>query len=305
MKEYLKYYGVTYLIFLIVIVCIGTIYIIDLPKFAEERIAGINVPVKDTTKADSLGGELPMVKGTLSPPVDVYKYLVPTPEMVEKGKTMFSTTCATCHGNEGKGDGVAGVNLNPKPRNFHEMTGWTNGPSITMMYKTLEQGITNRGMASYANVPPEDRLNLIMYIRTFNPGFPPVVKVELDSIDLQYSLAKGVKQPNQIPVKMAMEKILQEASPVDKRVDSMVALVKPNKTDTGAFILKGITNNLTKALTVLALDSTWNNNEAALIKIFDSNPVQNGFKARASYMLTKQQLTQLHAFLRNLFSQIK
>jgi hypothetical protein len=160
-------------------------------------------------------------------------------------------------------------------------------------------------MASYANVPPEDRLNLIMYIRTFNPGFPPVVKVELDSIDLQYSLAKGVKQPNQIPVKMAMEKILQEASPVDKRVDSMVALVKPNKTDTGAFILKGITNNLTKALTVLALDSTWNNNEAALIKIFDSNPVQNGFKARASYMLTKQQLTQLHAFLRNLFSQIK
>jgi hypothetical protein len=288
-----------------VIVCIGTIYIIDLPKFAEERIAGINVPVKDTTKADSLGGELPMVKGTLSPPVDVYKYLVPTPEMVEKGKTMFSTTCATCHGNEGKGDGVAGVNLNPKPRNFHEMTGWTNGPSITMMYKTLEQGITNRGMASYANVPPEDRLNLIMYIRTFNPGFPPVVKVELDSIDLQYSLAKGVKQPNQIPVKIAMEKILQEASPVDKRVDSMVALVKPNKTDTGAFILKGITNNLTKALTVLALDSTWNNNEAALIKIFDSNPVQNGFKARASYMLTKQQLTQLHAFLRNLFSQIK
>jgi cytochrome c553 len=305
MKEYLKYYGVTYVIFLTVIVVIGTIYIVDLPKFAEERIAGRNVVVKDTTQADSLGGELPMVKGTLSPPVDVYKYMTPTPEMVEKGKTLFATTCATCHGNEGKGDGIAGVNLNPKPRNFHDMNGWTNGPSMTMLYKTLEQGITNRGMASYANVPPEDRLNLIAFIRTLNPAFPPIAKVELDSIDIVYSLAKGVKQPNQIPVKMAMDKILLQAMPIDKKVDSMAAIIKSNKTDTGAFIMKGISNNLTKALTVLALDSSWNSNEAGLIKIFDSNPIQNGFKPKATYMLTKEQLTQLHAYLRNLFSQIK
>ena len=305
MKEYLKYYGVTYVIFLSVIVVIGTIYIIDLPKFAEERIGGLNVPVKDTTKADSLGGDLPMVKGTLSAPVDVYKYMAPTPEMIEKGKTFFAITCATCHGNEGKGDGIAGVNLNPKPRNFQDMNGWTNGPSVTMMYKTLEQGITNRGMASYANVPPEDRLNLIAYIRTFNPNFPPITKVELDSIDLVYSLAKGVKQPNQIPVKMAMEKLIQQAMPIDKKVDSMAAIIKSSKNDTGALIMKGISNNLTKALTVLAQDSLWNNNEAALVKIFDSNPIQNGFKPKASYMLTKEQLTQLHVYLRNLFATIK
>jgi len=60
--------------------------------------------------------------------------------------------------------------------------------------------------------------------------------------------------------------------------------------------------NSTKALTVLAMDSRWNTNEASLIKIFDNNPGQNGFRARASYILSAQQLTQLHAFLKKLFA---
>ena len=243
-----------------------------------------------------------MIKGTLSPPTDVMKYLTSTPEMVDKGKTLFTTNCVSCHGEQGKGDGVAGASLNPKPRNFHEMTGWTNGPAITMMFKTLQEGITNRGMASYANLPPEDRLNLIMYIRTFSPEYPPVTQVQLDSIDQKYSLTKGVKMPNQIPVKLAMEKILQQNMTIDQKVAGMVKSVNENKTDTAAVIFKSITSNMTKALTVLSQDSSWNNTEASLVKIFDNNPVQNGFKARASYMLSAQQLTQLHVFLKKLFT---
>jgi hypothetical protein len=243
-----------------------------------------------------------MIKGTLSPPTDVMKYLAPTSEMVDKGKALFTMNCVSCHGEQGKGDGVAGANLNPKPRNFHEMTGWTNGPAITMMFKTLQEGITSRGMASYSNLPPEDRLNLIMYVRTFSPDFPPITQVQLDSIDQKYSLTKGVKMPNQIPVKLAMELLLKENMTIDQKVASMVKAVNENKTDTSAIVFKSITSNMTKALTVLAQDSTWQNNEASLVKIFDNNPVQNGFKARASYMLNAQQLTGLHAFLKKLFT---
>jgi hypothetical protein len=159
-------------------------------------------------------------------------------------------------------------------------------------------------MASYANLPPEDRLNIIMYIRTFSPDYPPITQALLDSIDVAYSLTKGVKMPNQIPVKLAMEKILQQNVNIDQKIANMVKSVTENKTDTAAVIFKNITSNMTKALTVLALDSTWNINEAALIKIFDNNPVQNGFKARASYMLRAQQLTQLHAFLKRLFMSV-
>ncbi|MCI0716437.1 MAG: cytochrome c [Chlorobi bacterium] len=277
----------------------GDIFVSDLPEGAKERIGGLPVAAKDTTVPQ---GDLPIVKGTLSPPVDVKKYLGPTQDLIDKGKILFTTNCVSCHGNEGKGDGVAGVNLNPKPRNFQDMNGWTNGPAITMMYKTLHEGITNRGMASYSNLSPEDRLDLIMFIRTLNPNFPPVTQVQLDSIDVLYSLAKGVKQPNQIPVIMAMDKILKESMPVDEKVKKIAKTVELNKTDSGAVLFKSISNNLSKALTVLALDSSWINNEKSLVSIIDNNPVQNGFKARASYMLTQKELSAIHAFLKNLFA---
>jgi hypothetical protein len=303
MKDYFKFYGAVYIVFIIAIIVMGTMYINDLPNVTKEKIGGFPVVAKDTTK-DSTGqtADLPMIKGTLSPPTDVMKYLSSTPEMVDKGKSIFTMNCVSCHGEQGKGDGVAGASLNPKPRNFHDLNGWTNGPSITMLYKTLQEGITSRGMASYANLPPEDRLNIIMYIRTFLPDYPPVTQVQLDSIDVTYSLTKGVKMPNQIPLKLAMEKILQQNASIDQKVASMVKQINESKTDTAAVILKNISSNLTKALTVLAQDSTWNTNEMGLIKIFDNNPVQNGFKARASYMLTQAQLTQLHAYLRRLFA---
>ncbi|MBN8583921.1 MAG: c-type cytochrome [Ignavibacteria bacterium] len=302
MKDYFKFYGAVYIIVISAIIVMGTMYINDLPNVTKEKIGGFPVVAKDSTK-DSTGqtADLPMVKGTLSPPTDVMKYISATPEMIDKGKSLFTMNCASCHGEQGKGDGVAGASLNPKPRNFHDLNGWTNGPSLTMMYKTLQEGITNRGMASYANLPPEDRLNMIMYIRTILPNYPPVTLVQLDSIDQVYSLTKGVKMPNQIPVKLAMDKILQQNSAIDQKVAAMVKQVNESKSDTAAYILKGITSNLTKALTVLAQDSSWNSNEMALIKIFDNNPVQNGFRARASYMLTQAQLSQLHAYLRKLF----
>lgn len=305
MKSYLKYYGLVYIIFISALVVMGTMYINDLPNVMKEKIGGLPVVVKDTTQDSTKPGDLPMIKGTLSPPVDVMKYLNPSPEMVEKGKTIFQTSCGTCHGPEGKGDGVAGATLNPKPRNFHELTGWKNGPELDKMYKTLHEGIANSGMASFANIPPEDRLDLILYIMKFNAGYPPVTKVQLDSIDLKYSLTKGVKQPNQIPIQMAMDKIMQQNMPIDDKVKNMAESVQNNKTDSGAVILKSITNSLAKSLRVLALDSSWNNNQGSLVRIFDNDPVQNGFKARASYMLSQRELSALHAYLKSLFSNVK
>ncbi len=302
MKDYFKFYGAVYIIFIMAIIVMGTMYINDLPNVTKEKIGGFPVVAKDTTK-DSTGvtADLPMVKGTLSPPTDVMKYISSTPEMVEKGKSIFTMNCVSCHGEQGKGDGVAGASLNPKPRNFHDLNGWTNGPSITMMYKTLQEGITSRGMASYANLPPEDRLNLIMYIRSFLPDYPPVTQVQLDSIDVTYSLTKGVKMPNQIPLKLAMEKIIKESADMNNKVANMVNMVNLGSSDSNAILLKKITNNLDIALTVLSLDSSWKSSPQGLVKIFDSNPVQNGFKARDSYMLTPAQLNSLHVYIKELF----
>ena len=42
---------------------------------------------------------------------------VETPDVVEARQT-FHTLCAACHGESGRGDGIAAANLNPKPRNY-------------------------------------------------------------------------------------------------------------------------------------------------------------------------------------------
>jgi len=43
-----------------------------------------------------------------------------TPENIEKGKALYQGrgTCFTCHGKEGRGDGLAAPGLDPSPRNF-------------------------------------------------------------------------------------------------------------------------------------------------------------------------------------------
>jgi hypothetical protein len=37
-----------------------------------------------------------------------------------KAREIFKARCATCHGNEGRGDGPGAITLNPKPRNYHD-----------------------------------------------------------------------------------------------------------------------------------------------------------------------------------------
>ena len=44
----------------------------------------------------------------------------PKPGNAKAGKTVFTTYCTVCHGNEGKGDGPGAVALNPKPRNLSD-----------------------------------------------------------------------------------------------------------------------------------------------------------------------------------------
>lgn len=108
---------------------------------------------------------------------DFQKWQKSTPELVAKGKQVYQTNCAVCHGAEGKGDGVAGAALNPKPRNFHAPAkDWKNGTSAKAIYVTLAYGIPASPMAAYKAISAEDRWAIVHYIHTFTPEIQATAK---------------------------------------------------------------------------------------------------------------------------------
>jgi mono/diheme cytochrome c family protein len=53
--------------------------------------------------------------------------------------TVFSTRCATCHGQDGKGTGPAAVALNPKPRDYSDPE-WQKSVTDEQIKKTIVEG---------------------------------------------------------------------------------------------------------------------------------------------------------------------
>ena len=61
--------------------------------------------------------------------------VVVTPEARE----IFNSRCATCHGTEGKGNGPASAQLNPKPRNYTDKA-WQKTVTDEQIKKTIVMG---------------------------------------------------------------------------------------------------------------------------------------------------------------------
>lgn len=83
-------------------------------------------------------------------------------EATKIGKKLYRQMCVTCHGVKGKGDGIAGVALTPKPANFtsEELQSQTDG---AFFWKITEG---KSPMAAYNMLNDKQRWQLVNYIRT-------------------------------------------------------------------------------------------------------------------------------------------
>jgi len=85
-------------------------------------------------------------------------------DAIKKAKKLYVSMCVICHGNKGKGDGIAGAALSPKPANFtsKKVQAQTDGA----LFWKLTNG--NAPMAAYKDILSEEqRWQLVNYIRTF------------------------------------------------------------------------------------------------------------------------------------------
>lgn len=295
-KVILGFYGMFYIIILGLIAALGWFYLNNLEDFTREKVTPL-AKLKDTVKATE---DVPMMKGSVSKPVDIFKEGVSSPERIAKGKTLFETNCSSCHGTEGKGDGVAGKGLNPPPRNFHDLTGWTNGPAFSKIYKTLQEGIIARGMASYSSLLPEDRIAMIHYIMSLKNGYPAIDQNELKELDKTYNLSSGTKMPSTIPVKMAEEKILKEDSVKTVKINNIISKIDTDKTNKTAERFKTLSFDVRRTLNAFASSSGWTGSEVQFVRFVTTDPNGKGFRSGINN-LSSEEWSSLYNYIKSLF----
>lgn len=172
-KTPMRWFGLVYPYFAVVMLLVGLYYIdsmdmIYLNKTAPALLDSVNT-FKDASAVKT---------GQATAAADIGDITKPSAELLKAGETLFKSTCASCHGEQGMGNGVAGASLNPSPRNFHSNEGWKNGRRFSELYKTLEEGIPGSGMPAYEYLPARDRIAVIHYIRSLSNNFPAIGREE-------------------------------------------------------------------------------------------------------------------------------
>lgn len=125
-------------------------------------IADLNAAVR--SKADpELVGQLAHRAGAAV--LEAYPFpLAPThaPDL-QLGSRVYAAQCASCHGMNGAGDGVAAEGLDPAPIAFTD-GGRAASRSVLALYQVISQGVEGTSMPSYANLSDDERWALAFFV---------------------------------------------------------------------------------------------------------------------------------------------
>jgi mono/diheme cytochrome c family protein len=101
----------------------------------------------------------------------------PDPQNVEVGRRVFEQNCAICHGSFGDGQGMAGMMVRTKPRDFRTgMFKFRSTPSGSLptdedLFQTISRGLRGTGMVGQDFLPEGDRWAVVAYLKTFSERF--------------------------------------------------------------------------------------------------------------------------------------
>lgn len=110
-----------------------------------------------------------------------------TADELQAGKFVYERSCIHCHGDQGKGDGLAAPYLDPRPRDFtrglFKFRSTPNGmvPTLEDMEKTETRGLAGTAMSQWRELSARDRRAVLLYVQTFAPQFkePPPAPINV------------------------------------------------------------------------------------------------------------------------------
>ncbi|MGA9117132.1 MAG: cytochrome c [Bacteroidota bacterium] len=264
--------GLVFPYFLGASVLLGVLYVAHLPDIGRN-----SVRPGGAVDSSAFVDDIPLRGPSVVPPVDVMQAGVPTPEALARGSSLYETQCASCHGREGRGDGVAAAGLRPPPRNFREPSGWTNGATVAAIYTTLEEGIVRNGMASFQYLSPADRFALAHHVRTLHPAAPPDGREGLQSLETAYGLSRGVISAGQIPVASASRILARESGLRREALRALAVFPHLPGTGEGRRILEQVAGDRERVLWAVLGQGRFPGSPEGLTRAVAADPRAAGF----------------------------
>ena len=118
-----------------------------------------------------IGAQQPHVEGAHHHP-EAQRLTNPMPstqENIAAGGKVFADHCSECHGDEGKGDGMMGEDLDPPPPNLTDAQ-WKHGDTDGEIFTVIRDG-TKDGMKKFGRkLTPDQIWQLVVFIRSIGPS---------------------------------------------------------------------------------------------------------------------------------------
>lgn len=96
-------------------------------------------------------------------------------EVLNAGHRSYEMRCASCHGQDGSGQGPAATGLGATPRDFrradfkYKSTPEGQLPTDEDIDITIRNGKVKNGMPAFGGLADADRHAIIQYLKTFSP----------------------------------------------------------------------------------------------------------------------------------------
>jgi mono/diheme cytochrome c family protein len=166
-------------------------YVLHLAKFgAADRRVLYAVAEEDASLDDIRRNELPAMREEIERAAEAVRRVSVSPEpprtaeSVERGRALFATSCASCHGARGVGDGESSHSLRDwqdaaiRPRDLTSGV-FRSGSTPEDVFVRVKTGLTGTPMPGFSNLPDGQIWELVHFIQSLKdpsaakPKMPP------------------------------------------------------------------------------------------------------------------------------------
>ncbi|MCP5063027.1 MAG: cytochrome c [Ignavibacteriae bacterium] len=291
LKSPSRLFGLIFPYFAILFLIVGIFFIKNLDHLTFNEVPAIYTDSLEIT------ADVEVKKGSIMSAVDLETISNPSSNLISTGKELFVKNCSSCHGTEGKGDGVVASALKPPPRDFTKSSGWTNKRDFTGLYNTTQNGVPGTGMSAYEFIPIGERIAIIQYIRTLG-DYPSASSNEVAALDKKYELSKGEATPGNISLAMSTEKLVAENLISEETVNIVLDKISASNNNASVSLFNKYASDKKKIIALFSRDYSSKKDLNNFIEKVLSSPVESGFKNNIT-LLSVDNLTKIYQMLLN------